>query len=173
MIPIFTQNKGWLARGERACRVLLSGTAAIAMFTMMTLTFVDVLGRYLFSSPVTGAYELTELLLAAVIFIGLPLVTADDGHIAVDLLDGALSDRVRTIQTWLIQLINIAAFGIFAWLLWENAFKVLRYEDTTAVLKIPYAWLGFLMAVTISFTTLVLVAKFLISLARKTSEGEQ
>lgn len=173
MIPIFTKNKGALARVERACRALLNGTAAIAMFTMMALTMVDVLGRYLFSAPLSGAYEVTELLLAAVIFIGLPLVTADDAHIAVDLLDGALNDRVRAVQAWLIRFINIAAFSIFAWLLWENAFKVLRYEDTTSVLKIPYAWLGFLMAVTVSFTTLVLVAKFFISLSSKSSRGEQ
>jgi TRAP-type C4-dicarboxylate transport system permease small subunit len=173
MIPIYRQSNVWSARAEHAIRALLSGTAAAAMFTMMALTLVDVLGRYLFSSPVSGAYEVTELLLAAVIFMGLPLITADDGHIAVDILDGVFSDRVHAVQTWLIRLINIAAFGIFAWLLWENAFKVLRYEDTTAVLKIPYAWLGFMMAVTTSFTTLVLVAQFIIKLANKTPEGER
>ncbi len=173
MNPTHTQNNGWLARGERASNVLLSGTGALAMFAMMALTLVDVLGRYLFSSPVTGAYELTELLLAAVIFLGLPLVTIDEEHIAVDLLDAAFSDRVRAVQTWLIRLINIAAFGIFAWLLWENAFKVLRYEDTTSALEIPYAWLGFLMAITTSFATLMLAIKFLVNLVSKTPKGEQ
>lgn len=173
MNPIRTLGNGWLARGHHASEILLSGFSAVAMFTMMALTLVDVLGRYLFSAPVTGAYELTELLLAAVIFLGLPLVTADDNHIAVDILDGVLSDRVRAVQSWLIGLVNIAAFGIFVWILWGKAFKVLRYEDTTAVLRIPYAWLGFLMAITTSFTTLILVAQFLIKLAGKTSEGEK
>lgn len=173
MNPIHTPGNGWLARGQHASEVLLSGFSAVAMFTMMALTLVDVLGRYLFSAPVTGAYELTELLLAAVIFLGLPLVTADDSHIAVDILDSALSDRVRAVQAWLIALVNIAAFGIFAWILWDKAFKVLQYGDTTAVLKISYAWLGFLMAITTSFATLVLVAQFLIKLVSKTPEGEQ
>lgn len=173
MSQIHTPGNGWLARGQHASEVLLSGVSAVAMFTMMALTLVDVLGRYLFSAPVTGAYELTELLLAAVIFLGLPLVTADDNHIAVDILDSALSDRVRAVQAWLIALVNIAAFGIFAWILWDKAFKVLQYGDTTAVLEISYAWLGFLMAITTSFATLVLVAQLLIKLVNKTPEGER
>lgn len=170
-----TPGNGWLTRGQRASEILLSGFSAVAMFTMMALTLVDVLGRYLFSAPVTGAYELTELLLAAVIFLGLPMVTADDNHIAVDILDGALSDRVRAVQSWFIGLVNIAAFGIFAWILWDKAFKVLRYEDATAVLNISYAWLGFLMAITTSFATLILLAQFLIKLVSKAQarEGEQ
>ena len=168
-----TQSTRWLARGENVLKTLLNGTAALVMFLMMALTLVDVLGRYLFSAPVTGAFEVTELMLAAVIFLGLPLITAEGGHIAVDILDSMLSDRVRAVQYWLIGLINILAFGIFTWMLWKHAFKVLRYEDTTAVLQIPYAWLAFLMAVTTSLATLALAVKLLVDRAGKTSRGEQ
>ena len=45
------------------------------LFCLMTLTCVDVIGRYFFSMPVTGGFELTEMMLAALIFVGLPLVT--------------------------------------------------------------------------------------------------
>lgn len=166
-------NKGCLTRVQRASDILLSSVSAIAMFTMMALTLVDVLGRYLFSAPVTGAYEITELLLAAVIFLGLPLVTADDQHIAVDLLDSVMSEWARAIQSWFLDVSKIAAFGIFSWILWDKAFKVMRYHDTTAVLDIPYFWLGFLMAITTTFATLILSAQFLIKLAGKTRKGEQ
>ncbi|GAA0789037.1 TRAP transporter small permease [Marinobacterium sediminicola] len=168
-----TQSNGWLDRGEGVLKTLLNGTAALVMFLMMALTLVDVMGRYLFSAPVTGAFEVTELMLAAVIFLGLPLITAEGGHIAVDILDSALSDRVRAVQYWLVGLINVLAFGIFSWMLWEHAFKVLRYEDTTAVLQIPYAWLAFLMAVTASVSTLILFIKLLFDRNGKTSRGEQ
>lgn len=168
-----TQSNGWLVRGEGVLNKLLSGTAALVMFLMMALTLVDVLGRYLFSAPVTGAFEVTELMLAAVIFLGLPLITAEGGHIAVDILDSALSDRVLAVQYWLVGLINVLAFGVFAWVLWEHAFKVLRYEDTTAVLQIPYAWLAFLMAVTVSVSALILFIKLLFDRNGKTSEGVQ
>ncbi|MBP0048941.1 TRAP transporter small permease [Marinobacterium sp. AK62] len=168
-----TQSNGWLVRGQGLLNTLLSGSAALVMFLMMALTLVDVMGRYLFSAPVTGAFEVTELMLAAVIFLGLPLITAEGGHIAVDILDSALTDRVRAVQDVLIGVINVLAFGIFAWVLWEHAFKVLRYQDTTAVLQIPYAWLAFLMAATASVSVLILFIKLLFERNGKTSEGVQ
>ncbi|MFC6668750.1 TRAP transporter small permease [Marinobacterium aestuariivivens] len=128
--------------------------AMVVMFLMMATTLVDVVGRYLFDAPLKGAFELTELMLAAVIFLGLPLITAENGHIAVDLLDSLMPARL---QRWLIGLANVLAFGVFAWVLWDKAFKVLRYGDTTAVLQIPYAWLCFLMAATTTLSTLALL----------------
>lgn len=167
-----TQSRGWLDRGEHVLKALLSGIAALVMFLMMALTLVDVLGRYLFSTPVSGAFEVTELMLATVIFLGLPLITAEDGHIAVDILDSSLSKRVRAVQHRVIAVINVLAFGIFSWMLWKHAFKVLRYEDTTAVLQIPYAWLAFLIAISTSLATLALVVKLLFDRTDRTSEGE-
>ncbi|WP_354410143.1 TRAP transporter small permease [Marinobacterium sp. MBR-111] len=143
------------------------------MFLMMALTLVDVMGRYLFSMPVTGAFEVTELMLAAVIFLGLPLVTAEGGHIAVDILDSALSDWVQAVQYWVIGVVNVLAFGIFSWMLWEHAFKVLRYEDSTAVLEISYAWLAFLMAITASVSAFILLIQMLFDRNGKTSKGVQ
>ena len=55
---------------------------------LIGLTCVDVVARYAFNSPVNGAYELTELLLASLIFLALPLTTAAGEHIEVELLDG-------------------------------------------------------------------------------------
>ena len=63
-----------------ACLCVLAG--------LIGLTCVDVVARYAFNSPVNGAYELTELLLATLIFLALPLTTAAGEHIEVELLDG-------------------------------------------------------------------------------------
>ena len=54
---------------------LLGLGAAVLLFAMMVLTFVDVWGRYFFNSPVPGGFEVTELMMAALIFAGLPLAT--------------------------------------------------------------------------------------------------
>ena len=52
-------------------RVLLSLGMA-ALFAMMCLTTVDALWRYLFNSPIVGAYEITEkYLMLTCIFFGM------------------------------------------------------------------------------------------------------
>lgn len=142
------------------------------MFLMMAMTLIDVLGRYLFSAPLNGAFELTELMLAAVIFLGLALVTAEDGHIVVDLLDSSIGPRLRRIQSRLIELINILAFGAFTWVLWQHALKVQRFADTTAVLQIPMAWLAFLMALTTGLATLALIIRALFGSSAPVAQGE-
>jgi TRAP-type C4-dicarboxylate transport system permease small subunit len=54
------------------CEVVLFNAAVIATAIMMLLTSADAIGRYIFNSPVMGAYELTEkYLMVAAIFLGM------------------------------------------------------------------------------------------------------
>ena len=50
------------------CEKVLTYVAVLAIFIMMCLTSADAIGRYIFNSPITGAYEFTEkyLMLTAV-----------------------------------------------------------------------------------------------------------
>ena len=69
----------------------LGVTSAVVLFAMMTITAVDVAGRYLFNRPIAGGFELTEILLAALIYCGLPLVSARREHIVIDTFDPLFS----------------------------------------------------------------------------------
>lgn len=132
--------------------------AAGLLFAMMLVTFIDVIGRYLFDSPVPGGFEVTELMLAALIFLGLPLVTASDGHVTVDLFDSIIPSRFRRLQAWLVSGITIFAFVVLTWKMWQYAIRTYNYADTTAVLQIPYSPLVFLMATMATLTTLAQAA---------------
>jgi TRAP-type C4-dicarboxylate transport system permease small subunit len=59
----------------------------VLLSAMVALTFADVVGRRLFNTSVFGANDLTEHLMAMIIFCGLPLLTAHRGHLSIDLLD--------------------------------------------------------------------------------------
>jgi TRAP-type C4-dicarboxylate transport system permease small subunit len=59
----------------------------VLLSAMVALTFADVVGRRLFNTSVFGANDLTEHLMAMIIFCGLPLLTAQRGHLSIDLLD--------------------------------------------------------------------------------------
>ena len=72
--------------------------AAVLLFCLMALTCADVIGRYFLGTPIYGAFEMTEMLLAALIFAGLPLVTLRNDHVTVDLLDPVMPDWLLRIQ---------------------------------------------------------------------------
>ena len=79
----------------RASRSLLGAISGTVLFVMMMVTAVDVAGRYLFSKPLAGGFELTEMMLAALIYCGLPLVSKRREHIVIDTFDPFMSKRVK------------------------------------------------------------------------------
>ncbi len=76
--------------------------AAVMIFAMAALTFADVIGRYVFSAPIQGTFEIVGLLLGVVTFAALPLITLARSHITVDLFDSFIRGRFRWIQQFTI-----------------------------------------------------------------------
>lgn len=152
-------SPAFLEKGGRDLDLAIRILAAALLMTMMALTVCDVLGRYLFNAPVRGATEVTELLLAAVIFIGLPAVTLDREHITVDLLTERLSSSLKGLLQALMAVISAGVLGVIAWRLWLVAAQVGSYNGTTPSLKIPLAPLGQFMAVMCALTALILLVQ--------------
>ena len=82
---------GWTGRVEG----ILGLASSAILLGMMLLTFADVVARYLFTRPVRGAFEVTELLLLVLIFAGLPLVSFTNEHAVMDFIDRLLDRRAR------------------------------------------------------------------------------
>lgn len=80
----------------------LKFVAAIMIFSMAALTFADVIGRYVFSAPIQGTFEIVGLLLGVVTFAALPLVSHARAHITVDLFDSFIRGKLRWIQQFSI-----------------------------------------------------------------------
>ncbi len=121
----------------------------------MLLTLVDVTGRKLWSASVPGSLELTELLMVAVIFAGLPLVSLHSEHVLFDSFDSRLSAIARRIQQALVNVLCAAALAGLAWLMWVKAGQMASYGDITAQLKLPVAPFVYVMAVLCGLTAAV------------------
>lgn len=130
---------------------------SIALFFMMTLTFCDVIGRYLFNSPIIGALELTEFSMAIVIFLGLVLLTSDEGHVTVDLIDNFVPDKIKAIQKIIINLVNLAVMVVISWQLWIKAQDAAGYGDRTEYLYMPLSSLFYFMSIMTGISGLILV----------------
>ena len=144
---------------ERRADAVLGMAASVILFGMMTLTFVDVLMRYLFNRPLSGAFEVTELMLLVLIFAGLPLVSHADEHVTMDFIDLVLGARGRL---WLGRLVHLgcaAVFGFVAWQVLLKAGKIWDYRDATDVLRILYGPFVYFMAAMIALTGLIHVVK--------------
>ena len=136
-------------RWKRHADALLGAVASAILLAMMFLTVVDVVARYVFSRPLRGAFEVTELMLLVLIFAGLPLVSFSDEHAVMDFVDRVLGSRA---QRWLeraVQLVNASFMFLLMWLVWLKADRIWAYRDSTDVLRIVYGPFVYFMAVTL------------------------
>ena len=140
---------------ERRADAVLGAAASLILFCMMTLTFVDVVARYVFSRPLRGAFEVTELMLLVLIFAGLPLVTHAGEHVTMDLIDRLLGARARRLMARLVELGCSALMFLLAWLMWLKAGRIAGYGDTTDVLRIPVGPFVYFMVAMIALSGLI------------------
>jgi len=138
----------------------LEWISALLLFCMMLLTAVDVIARYLFSSPIPGGFEITEIMLATLIFCGLPLATLRDGHITVDLLEGSLPRWFKGVRDRLIYALMAIMLGYLSLKLIRKARDFFEYNDQTAVLNLPLSPVVFAMAGLTAISALIAFVLF-------------
>ena len=146
-----TAENKWEKRADAALGV----AASIILFCMMTLTFVDVIARYVINWPVRGGFEITEMMLLVLIFAGLPLVTHAGEHVTMDLIDRLLGERARALLARLVEFLCAGLMFFLAWLMWLKAGKIAAYGDTTDVLRILISPFVYFMVTMIGVSGLV------------------
>lgn len=137
---------------------LLGGVAALLLVALALLTCVDVVGRYFLNQPLTGAFELTELAMGALVFSSLPLVTLRRQQVTVDLFESFVPRAWRRAQNTLADLVAAACAGVIAWQLWRKAANMVSAGETTATLEIPVYPLVYYMALLAWVTVALMLA---------------
>ncbi|ONC24036.1 hypothetical protein AQ913_08555 [Burkholderia pseudomallei] len=148
----------WLGR-------TLGAVVALVLFAIMGLTFCDVFMRYWFSAPIRGASEIVRFGMAILIFSAFPLVTLNQQHITVNLLQGRFGPVGSWLQHLFVLLVSGIAVGIMTWQLASDGADLARNRITTTVLEWPLAPLSYFMSALSGVTLLVLVVLTLVRLA--------
>ena len=135
-------------------RILLIIGASF-LSAMMFLVMADVLLRYVFSKPISGAYEIVQYMMAIVIPFGIVYCAHEKGHVSVDVLFDLLPERIQGILNCVIYLIVLVLFLLIAW---QNILFVSEnYESGYAspIIYVPaYPFVG---TIALGFTALCLV----------------
>ena len=145
-------------RFARYCDFVLASVAGSLLFAMMALTFVDVVLRYLFNAPIKGGFEVTEMMMAVLIFAGLPLVSRKNEHVTIDAFDRFFPPSVRRVLHVIIHFVCAMTLVGMAWLLYRKAGNFAEIGDITQTLKFPIAPFVYLMAALTLATAVVHVA---------------
>lgn len=142
----------WLAFG-------LELFAGLVLCAMMLLTCADVVGRYFFNNAVDGAVEITEILIALLVYAEMPVITWRGGHVVVDILDRYLGSKLVCALGLVSALLISGSFYVLASRMMELAERSLRRNVVTEYLQIPVGHITEYIAV-MSFATAALMISY-------------
>ena len=129
---------------ERAT-LWLAQLGSLGLALMMFLTLGDVVGRA-FNHPITGAVEVTELIMGLMIYLGVGYTTFLKGHIRVDILISNFSAKTQAILDTITGIIALAITALITWQLFRVALAQIPNEDTTQIWELSLWPFGLVMA---------------------------
>jgi TRAP-type C4-dicarboxylate transport system permease small subunit len=125
----------------------LGTLAGVVLAGIMMVTVIDVFGRYVLNRPLPGSTELTEVMMAILIYAGLPVVSERSAHVSVDLFSSATPAAVSRIRDAIVRLVCAVVLAIVSWRLWAYAEQIRASKDVTEYLRLPQAPFAFGMSV--------------------------
>ena len=122
---------------ERVSVALLC-LSSVAIVLIALAGAADSLGSSIFSPPILGVFELTELLLVVIIFMAQPHVVLTGSHIQLELFGfepGSAAGRVRRFTT---ALLGMLCYGVIVAASWRGFTEAWHIREATAgVYAIP------------------------------------
>jgi TRAP-type C4-dicarboxylate transport system permease small subunit len=121
---------------------------------MMLLTVVDVFMRYVLNAPITGATEVSELMMVIVVFPALAWIAIERSHIKVDLLVVKWPRRVQLMVEIVTLLVTLAMFFIITW---QSFLESMEVKEATSLLEVPEAPFHWIMTLGFAMLCLAIV----------------
>ncbi len=150
-----------LKRVEGGLETALLILGRIFISAMLVITVADILLRNIINLPIPGVVDVVELSLAITIFAGIAVTTLRGAHLAVDLLEVVLPERVLKLLENVNGVLGFAVNTLLAWLCYDRFIDAIDWGDKTVDLGIPFSWfwlsplVGFACAALFSLTRAV------------------
>lgn len=141
---------------------LLIVSTVILLVVLVGVVFFAVVMRYVFNAPLIFSFDLSTLLFAWIIFVGLTVADYDDAHMGLDLIPGISS---ATLQNGLILLRQVLVLALSAYLTWIGYQLFLRTGAQISSLRISARWLYASMPIGFGLLTLSYLGRILRHLA--------
>lgn len=149
---------------------ILDWSAAIILFGLMGMTFVDVIAREVFNEPLDETTDATLLMLAATVYAVLPVVSRYEQHVAVDLLDRWVPKWAVRPRQFVINLVVAAIFGVMAWQIWIIATEKVEQGEVTQFVEWPMAPIFFFISAMSALTAVAVLSTGILYLVGRPPE---
>jgi TRAP-type C4-dicarboxylate transport system permease small subunit len=125
----------------------------IVLLGVALMTSWSAASGWVFSRPLPGDVELTEMLVAVAAFAFLPYCQLTRANVSADIFTARAGPRTVALLALLSALIALGFSLLLTWRMYEGLLDYRKYVETTTILRIPI-WYAYLPAL----ASLVLLA---------------
>lgn len=135
--------------------------AALAMVGIVAIIVTGVVMRRFFNTPLHITEDVVGLMLSAVLFLGIPLVTLRSQHVRVSIVAEYLAPRFGTALRIAAMLVGVLFFG---WILYESLpwfeFAWKRGLKTETARILLYPWMA-ILPLSVGLTWVIFLGRLL------------
>ncbi len=113
--------------------------STVILVVIVVINGVNVVGRYVFSSPLSWGEEVMLFLMIVGVFLALPTVTWEGGHIRMDLLVRALPSKARRFFEVLADLSSLGMAGLMVYVGVPIVLQLLEFDQRSDAANVPVA----------------------------------
>jgi TRAP-type C4-dicarboxylate transport system permease small subunit len=127
----------WVIASQRRFNRWMHYVAGVGLTAMLAVQVANIIGRKGFQFPILGTVEMTRMLLAVVVFLGLAYSEDLGDHITIDLIYVRVGPRARVALDLFSNVFSIAIVGLVSWQLFRYVLFTRRSGEDTGTLDWP------------------------------------
>jgi TRAP-type transport system small permease protein len=148
----------------------MSGVGAGVLAALMLLAAMDVLLRYVFNRPISGALELIQYMMLVTVVSGFAQCTVEKSHIRVEVLIDRCPSKVRALLYGVTSFLSLALVVLITWQSVMYAGLLRGSNLTSPVLFIPAFPFAMMLALAMAVFCLALLGEFVHFLSKALNE---
>ena len=133
-------DDSWLSHLDRMYLMfekLLTLLGGIAILLVVFLAVVNILGRWIFNSPVNGYIDWVVTAMPFIAFLGLSYTQREGGHIRMDIVVGKMKARLLWFFEFLSILVMLVMTGFLANGSFNHFLRAYKIGDSTFDINLP------------------------------------
>ena len=154
--------------------VIMGTVCTVCILILMLLTTADVVLRYIFSAPIKGAYEISEILLLSAVFLGMAFAQLHREHVKTDLFVVHLSRRTNLILETVLLFPALLMYALLVWCgavgFWDSW---TTGEYRWGLIRIPLWQARLMIPLGVSVFCLILIRDIVFNFRKLLDRGEE